>query len=97
MAIGARTLASPSVAIHASMLAREAASGALGSQTTLGGALAKQMACSPVPDPISSTMPFLGRTCVSTSRIGPQFRAADGENCRASLVGLRCSTATGRG
>jgi hypothetical protein len=97
MATGARTLASPSVAIHASMLAREAASGSLGSQTSLGSALAKQMACSPVPDPISSTMPFFGRTRVSTSRIGRQLRAADGENCRASPVGLRSSTTTGHG
>ena len=93
MATGARTLASPSVAIHALMLAREAASGSLGSQTSSGSAVAKQMACSPVPDPISSTMPFFGRTRVSTSRIGPQLRAADGENCRALLTPLRSSTA----
>jgi len=89
MATGARTLASPSLAIHASMLAREAPSGSLGSQTSLGSALAKQTTCSPVPDPISSTVPFFGRTRVSTSRIGTQLRAADGENCRAS------STVTG--
>jgi hypothetical protein len=50
----------------------------------------KVVAMLPVPDPISSTMPFFGRTRVSTSRIGTQLRAADGENCRAS------STATGR-
>jgi hypothetical protein len=76
---------------------REAPSGSLGSQTSLGSALAKQMACSPVPDPISSTMPLLGRTRVSTSRIGPQLRAAEGENCRALLTPLRSSTTTGRG
>src|SRR5262249_28066440 len=58
----------------------------LGSQTSLGSALAKQTTCSPVPDPISSTMPFFGRTRVSTSRIGTQLRAADGENCRASAA-----------
>ena len=84
MATGVRTLGSPSVALHALMLAREAESGSLGSQTSPGSAFAKQMTCSPVPDPISSATPCFGRTRVSTSRIGPQLRAADGENCRAS-------------
>jgi hypothetical protein len=90
IATGARTLASPLLVVHASMLEREASSGSLGSQTILGSALAKQTTCSPVPDPISSTMPFLGRTRVSTSRMGTQLRAADGENCRVSVA------ATGR-
>ena len=80
------------MALHALMLAREAESGSLGSQTSPGSAVAKQMTCSPVPDPISSAMPFFGRTRVSTSRIGPQLRAADGENCRASPARLRTST-----
>src|SRR6187200_3415569 len=88
MATGARTLASPSVALHALMLAREAESGSLGSQTSPGSAFAKEMTCSPVPDPISSAMPFFGRTRISTSRIGPQLRAVDGENCRASPARL---------
>jgi hypothetical protein len=78
------------------MLAREAASGSLGSQTSSGSALPKQTVCSPVPDPISRTIPFLGNTRVSTFRIGPQLRAADGENCRASPTGLRSSTAIWR-
>src|ERR1044071_9072878 len=95
MATGARTLASPSVALHALMLAREAESGSLGSQTSPGSAFAKEMTCSPVPDPISSAMPFFGRTRVSTSRIGPRLRAADGENCRASPTRLRTSTESG--
>jgi hypothetical protein len=77
------------------MLAREAASGSLGSQTSLGSALAKQMTCSPVPDPISSTLPLPRKTRVSTSRIGPELRAAKGENCRASLTPLRSSATTG--
>ena len=80
----------PLLVIHASMLVREASSGSLGSQTSLGSALAKQTTCSPVPEPISSAMPFFGRTRVSTSRIGTQLRAADGDNCRASVA------ATGR-
>ena len=71
--------------------------GSLGSQTSLGSALAKQTTCSPVPDPISSTMPFFGRTRISTSRIGPQLRAADGENCRASPPQLRSLTGSGAG
>ena len=77
------------MALHALMLAREAASGSLGSQRSPGSAFAKQMTCSPVPDPISSAMPFFGRTRVSTSRIGPRLRAADGENSRASPTRLR--------
>jgi hypothetical protein len=72
------------------MLVREAPRGSLGSQTSPVRALAKQTTCSPEPDPISSTMPFFGRRRVSTSRIGTQLRAADGENCRAS------ATATGK-
>ena len=72
------------------MPVREASSGSLGTQASSGSALAKQTTCSPGPDRISSTMPFFGRTRVSTSRIGTRLRAADGENCRAS------STATGR-
>jgi hypothetical protein len=95
MATGARTLASPSVALHALMLAREAESGSLGSQTSPGSAFAKQMTCSPVPDPISIAMPLFGRTRVSTSWIGPQLRAADGENWRASPARLRTSTESG--
>src|SRR5262245_63444551 len=95
MATGARTLASTSVALHALMLAREAASGSLGSQRSPESAFAKQMTCSPVPDPISSAMPFFGRTRLSTSLIGLQLRAADGENCRASPTGLQTSTESG--
>ena len=63
---------SPSVALHALMLVREAESGSLGSQTSPGSAFAKEMTRSPVPDSISSAMPFFGRTRISTSRIGPQ-------------------------
>jgi hypothetical protein len=57
--------------------------------------LAKQMTCSPVPDPISSTLPLSGKTRVSTSRIGPQLRAAEGENWRTSLTPLRSFATTG--
>ena len=43
MATGALTLASPSMVLHALTLAREAASGSLGSQRSPGSAFAKQM------------------------------------------------------
>ena len=43
------------------VLAREAGSGSLGSQVRAGIASAKHTACSPVPQPISSTTPCVGR------------------------------------
>ena len=75
----------------------EAGSGSLGCQRRPGSALAKQMTCSPVPDPISSAMPLFGRIFSSTSRIGPLLRAAEGEKCRPSPVRSRFSSATGFG
>src|SRR5438128_1041529 len=59
---GGSTLLSPVNLIHLAVLTRESESGSLGNHVTLGIAPAKCTACSPVPQPISSTTPFAGRT-----------------------------------
>src|SRR3954447_25268055 len=79
---GGSTLLSPVNLLQLAVLARESESGSLGNHVTLGITPAKCTACSPVPQAISSTMPFAGRTRLRTSRIGAEFRAAVGENMR---------------
>ncbi|WP_429133721.1 quinone oxidoreductase family protein [Ensifer sp. 4252] len=51
------------------MLVRASASGSLGCQVRLGIAPAKHTACSPVPHPISSTAPRVGRTRLRTAKV----------------------------
>ena len=81
---GASTFFNPANLIQLAVLARASASGSLGCQVRSGIASAKHTACSPVPQPISSTTPCIGRTRLRTSRIGFEFRAAEGENMRWS-------------
>jgi hypothetical protein len=86
MAIGMRRLASPSVAIHVSMLAREVASGSLGTQTSLGNALAKLTACS-----AHSTHASVVITCNISTQVPYVYYwhaelGADGKDYRAESV-----------
>src|SRR5205807_3705022 len=92
---GGSTLLSPANLIQLAVLARESASGSLGTHVRPGIAPAKCTACSPVPQPISSTTPCGGRTRFRTARIGAAFRATVGENMRWSALTPRCSSATG--
>ena len=91
---GNRTFVSALNLIQLAVLAREAPSGSVGSQLSPGIASAKYTACSPVPQPISSTLPRSSR--LKTFRIGSAFRAAEGEFMRRSASSTRCSRATGR-
>src|SRR5215216_6397590 len=92
---GGSTLLSLVNLIQLAVLARESASGSLGNHVRLGIASAKCTACSPVPQPISSTKRSEGRTRFRTARIGAEFRETVGENMRWSAPTPRCSSATG--
>src|SRR5215475_4501204 len=93
---GGSTLLSPANLIQLAVLVRASESGSLGHQVRLGIAPAKCTACSPVPQPISSTAECAGRTRLRISRIGATFRPAEGEYMRWSALTPRCSSATGR-
>jgi hypothetical protein len=95
MPTGARTLAIPSAAIHAAMLARKAGSGSLGCKRRPGSALAKQTTCSlsqtrfrarsrssegPAPAPRE-----LARYCARRARSAARRRSGRGSRARQDL------------
>src|SRR5690606_34737714 len=83
---GGRTLSSLASRTQPLMEAWHAALGSLGCHSSPGRLAAKWATCWPVPLAISSTRPHFSSSRRSTTRIGPLFRSAAGENGRSSFA-----------
>ena len=83
---GGATLTRPSCEIQSAMLARASGLISLGCQYSSGIARAKNTACSPEPEAISSTLALGASMRCSTASIGSRLRAVDGEKRRPSVA-----------